>query len=161
MFIRRTLVVVAAAAALVLASAGAASAAGSAHFIKSATSASLSGTSLVVQFKEAGLSSGSTETITATAQLDATYQCVNNGGHVPSDPKKTTISTDVSKSGDFTAGKNGNVSGSLTLNAPAAADVLDCPGGQTSTLVSGTWSDVSISDEDSGAFLALSGSFSF
>lgn len=161
MFIRRTLAVLATTAALVLVGAGAASAAGSPHFIKNATGASLSGASLVVHFKEAGLSSGSTETITATAQLDATYSCVNNGGHVPSDPKKTTISTDVSESGEFTAGKNGSVTGMLTLSAPAAADVLDCPGGQTSTLISGMWSNVSISDEDSGAFLALAGTFNF
>jgi hypothetical protein len=108
MSIRRTLAFVAATAALVLASATAASAAGSPHFIKNATSASLSGTSLVVEFKEAGLSSGSVETITISAQLDATYSCVNNGGNVPSDPKKTNISSDVSTSGEFTAGKNGN-----------------------------------------------------
>lgn len=161
MFIRRTLAALAATAALVLVSAGAASAAGSAHFISHGTSASTSGSSLVVKFKEAGLSSGSTETVMATAQLDATYSCVNHGNHVPSDPKKTTISTEVSQSGEFTAGKNGNVSGSLTLSAPAPADVLDCPSGQVATLESGMWSNVSISDETSGAYLALAGSFSF
>ena len=107
-------------AVLVLGGAGPALAGGSPHFIKSGTGASLSGTSLVVQFKEAGLSSGSVETIQATAHLDATYQCVNGGGNVPSDPKKTTISSDVSQSGVFTAGQNGNLVGSLTLSAPAA-----------------------------------------
>ena len=160
MFIRRTLAVLATAAALTLVGAGAASA-GNAHFIANATTASASGTSLVVKFKEAGLASGSTETITASAHLEATYSCVNNGNKVPSDPKKTTISTDVSESGEFTAGKNGNVSDSLTLSPPSAASVLDCPNGQRATLVSGTWSDVSITDHDSGAFLAISGSFSF
>lgn len=135
--------------------------AGNAHFIGNATTASASGTSLVVQFKEAGLESGSSETITASAHLEATYSCVNGGKKVPSDPKKTTISTDVSESGEFTAGKNGNVTGSLTLSAPAASTVLDCPPGQTATLMSGTWSNVSITDHDSGAFLAIPGSFSF
>lgn len=152
----------AALAAVALALAGAAPAvAGNAHFIKSATTASPSGVNLVVDFKEAGLESGSVETITATAHLDALYQCFNNGGKVPSDPKKTTISSDISQSGEFTAGKNGNVSDSLTLSPPSAASVLDCPNGQRARLVSGTWSDVSISDSTSGAFLAIPGSFSF
>lgn len=160
MTIRRTLAVLVTAAALTLVGAGPAMA-GNAHFIGNATTASASGTSLVVQFKEAGLESGSSETITASAHLEATYSCVNNGKKVPSDPKKTTISTDVQQSGEFTAGKNGNVSGSLTLSAPAAATVLDCPPGQTATLMSGTWSNVSITDHDSGAFLAIPGTFSF
>ena len=111
MKISRALVALAATAALVLGGAGPALAGGSPHFIKSGTSASLSGTSLVVQFKEAGLSSGSTETIQASAHLDATYQCVNGGGNVPSDPKKTTVSSEVSASGVFTAGQNGNLVG--------------------------------------------------
>ena len=160
MKISRALVALAATAALVLGGAGPALAGGSAHFIKSGTSASLSGTSLVVQFKEAGLSSGSTETVQATAHLDATYQCVNGGGNVPSDPKKTTISSDVSESGTFTAAKNGNLVGSLTLSAPAAASVLSCPGGQTSTLTSVMWSNVHVNDLTSGATIALNGTFS-
>jgi len=146
--------------ALVLVGAGPAIA-GNPHFIKHATTASLDGTSLVVDFKEAGLESGSTETITATAHLDATYSCVNGGNNVPSDPKKTTISSDISESGEFTADKNGNVTGSLTLSPPSAASVLDCPNGQKATLMSGTWSNVSITDFTSGAFLAIPGSFSF
>jgi hypothetical protein len=160
MKMRRALVALAASAALVLAGAGPALAGGSPHFIKSGTSASLSGTSLVVQFKEAGLSAGSMETVQATAHLDATYQCVNGGGNVPSDPKKTTISSEVSASGVFEVTKNGNLVGSLTLNAPAAASVLDCPGGQTATLSAVMWSDVRVTDHTSGATLPIRGTFS-
>jgi hypothetical protein len=161
MKIRKALIALVAAAGLVFAGAGPALAGGSPHFIKNATTASLSGTSLVVQFKETGLASGSVETIVATAHLDALYQCVNGGGNVPSDPKKTKISSDVSTSGVFPADKNGNVSGSLTLSAPAASSVLSCPGGQTATLVSGTWSSASVTDTTSGAYLAIRGSWSF
>jgi hypothetical protein len=160
MKISRALVALAASAALVLGGAGPALAGGSPHFIKSGTSASLSGTSLVVQFKEAGLSSGSTETIQASAHLDATYQCVNGGGNVPSDPKKTTISSEVSASGVFTAGQNGNLVGTLTLNAPAAADALDCPGGQTATLTKAVYTNVQVRDNTSGATFAIRGTFS-
>jgi len=161
MSIRKALAAIAAAAALVLVGAGPAMAGGSPHFIKSATSASADGTGLVVQFKEAGLSAGSTETVQATAHLDATYQCINGGGHNPSDPKKTTVSADVSESGVFTAGKNGNLVGSLKLSPPAAADVLDCPGGQTSTLTAVTWSSVMVEDLTSGASIMLAGTFSW
>jgi hypothetical protein len=147
-----------AAAALVFAGAGPA-AAGSAHFIKSATSASISGVSLTVDFKEAGLESGSLETVQATADLEALYQCVNGGGNVPSDPKKTVFDDSVSASDVFPAGKNGNLVGTLTLDPPAAADVLDCPGGQTSTLVSVIWSNVRVDDLTSGASIMLKGTF--
>lgn len=146
-------------AASVLLAAGPA-VAGNAHFIASHTSASASGLSLVVKFKEAGLESGSVETVQVSAHLDATYQCVNKGNHNPDDPKKTVLSADVAESGQFTAGKNGNLVGSLSLSAPAAASVLDCPKGQTATLTVVSWSDISIDDLTSGAHLDLAGTFS-
>ena len=132
---------------------------GNGHFIGNATSASLSGVNLVVSFKEAGLASGSVETIIASAHLDATYQCINGGGSNPADPKKTSISTDVSQSGQFTAGKNGNVVGSLTLTPPAPTTVLDCPNGQTATLTVVTYTNVTVTDSTSGAFYAIAGTF--
>lgn len=160
MSIRRTIAALAAAAALVFAGAAGPALAGSPHFIKNATYAELDGFDLDVDFKEAGLESGATETVVASADLSATYSCVNGGNNVPSDPKKTTIDSRVSESGEFTATKNGNIVGSLTLS-PTPADVaLDCPNGQTATLFSVVWSNVTIEDLDSGAFLALKGTFS-
>jgi hypothetical protein len=153
-------VVAAAAGATVLAAAPAF--AGSPHFIKNltkVTDADLS--SVTVAFKEAGLESGSVQTITVTAHLDATYQCVNRGGHNPNDPKKTVISGDYSKSGEFKAARNGNVIGSLTVTAPAASSVLDCPNGQTAKHTVSTWSNISVTDEDSTATTAVSGTYSF
>lgn len=135
--------------------------AGNAHFIANLTKVSTSGTSLTVQFKEAGLESGSVETIVLTAYLEATYQCINNGGSNPADPKKATISSDVSASGVFPANKNGQVVGSLTVSAPSAATVLDCPNGQTATLTAGTWSDIFIEDTTSLATLDVAGTFTF
>ena len=133
---------------------------GNPHFIKNASSATLSGSDLTVKFKETGLPSGATETITVTAKLTATYQCINNGGHNPTDPKKTTIHIDVSQSGEFTADKNGNISGSLSVSAPAAATVLDCPSGQTATLTAWSYTNVTVTDQDSGATLSIAGTFS-
>ena len=160
MSIKRISIALAAAAAAVLL-VGSPAFAGNAHFIKSQTDASLQGTSVVVSFKEAGLESGSVETVVATADLEATYQCINNGGSNPADPKKTTIDTEVSTSGTFPADRNGQITGSLTLSTPTASSVLDCPNGQTATLTAGTWSDIRLADTTSGATTSVSGTFSF
>ena len=133
--------------------------AGNPHFIKNATTATLSGTSLIVTFKEAGLPSGQTETISASSVLTATYQCINNGGKNPSDPKKTTITQPVSESGEFTADKNGNVTGTLTLSVPSASSQLDCPNGQTATLTAFSFGNVTVSDSTSGASIVIRGPF--
>src|SRR5436309_16126589 len=69
--------------------------AGNAHFIKSATSVQLSGANLSLNFKEAGLASGSVETVQASALATTTYECVNGGGHNPSASNKTTTQTAV------------------------------------------------------------------
>ena len=136
--------------------------AGNAHFIKSATHASLSGSNLVCGFKEAGLQSGSVETITCGATATTTYECVNGGGHNPSASNKTTKVTKVSKTGQFSADKNGNVVGSLTLSPPTAAQLgFSCPSGQTVTFVSVSYSNVSVSDSTSGASLSIPGSFTY
>ncbi len=136
--------------------------AGNAHFIKNATNASLSGSNLVVNFKEAGLESGSVETITTTATATTTYECVNNGGHNPSASNKTTTVTDISKSGTFTADKNGNLVGSQTLSPPTAEQLgFSCPPGQTVTFVGVTYSNVTITDITSGASFAIPGTFSY
>ena len=102
--------------------------AGNAHFIKNATSASISGSNLTCKFKEAGLASGSVETVTCNATVATTYECVNGGGKNPSASNKKTFVTTVSKSGTFTADKNGNIVGSLTLSPPSAASLgFSCP----------------------------------
>jgi hypothetical protein len=160
---RKLLVLVAAAiACAALAATGASAASGNAHFIKNATSASLSGADLVCTFKEAGLASGSVETVSCSATENVTYECVNGGGKNPSASNKKTFATTVSKSGTFTADKNGNIVGSLTLS-PASASSLgfSCPPGQTTTFVGVTYSNISIADATSGASIAVPGSFSF
>ena len=73
--------------------------AGNPHFVKA--SASASGSSLTVTFKEAGLPSGSVETVTASAHWSAQFACFNNGGKHPSATNKETIDGDSSTSGQF------------------------------------------------------------
>jgi hypothetical protein len=159
---RKLAVGVAAAVAVAFAIAPGALAGGSAHFIKSATSASLSGADLVCQFKEAGLSAGSVERITCSANATTTYECVNGGGKNPSASNKTTTQSPVSNSGLFPADQNGNVSGSVTLSPPTAQQLgFSCPGGQTVTFVSVTYSNVQLIDQTSGASASIPGTFSY
>ena len=141
---------------------GASAASGNPHFIKNATSASLSGSNLVCGFKEAGLASGAVETVSCNATEAVTYECVNGGGKNPSASNKHTSVTTVSKSGTFTADKNGNIVGSLTLSPASASSVgFSCPPGQTVTFVGVTYSNISITDQTSGASIAVPGSFSY
>jgi hypothetical protein len=136
--------------------------AGNAHFIKNATGASLSGADLVCKFKEAGLESGSVETVTCSATETIVYECVNGGGKNPSASNKKTFVTTASQSGNFTADRNGNIVGSLTLvHASASSLGFSCPPGQTVTLVSVSYSGISISDSTSGASIAVPGTLTF
>lgn len=140
----------------------AAAANGSAHFIGSATSASLSGSSLVVSFKEAGLAAGSTETIVTSGTTSVTYECVNGGDKNPSASNKTTTSSTFATSGTFTAAKNGNLVGQETTTVASAASLgFSCPSGQTVTLVSASYSGVTLTDTTSGATASFTGTLTY
>jgi hypothetical protein len=118
------------------------------HFVNaSATGPNADGT-LTVNFKIAGLGDTVTTTVTANADASALYACQNNGGNFPSDPKKQQVSGPVSASGQFTAGKNGQITDSLTLSPPAST--LDCPGGQHSVLANVSYTNVSVSEPAAG-----------
>jgi hypothetical protein len=118
--------------------------AASPHFINASASGPDAAGNLTVNFKIAGLGDNQTITVTATADGTAVYACQNNGGNFPSDPKKTTVSGPVSASGDFTSGKNGQITDSLTLMPPANT-TLTCPGGQHVVLVSVSYTNVAVS----------------
>lgn len=156
------LAVIAVFATAALVATGASAANGNAHFIKNASSGSLSGQNLVCKFKEAGLAAGSVETVTCSSTETVTYECVNGGGMNPAASNKSTFSTTASKTGQFTADKNGNIIGDLSL-APKSASSLgfSCPPGQTVTFVSVSYSNVNVVDSTSGASIALPGTFSY
>lgn len=124
------------------------------HFVRA--SATRQGQSLVVSFKEAGLGNNQTVTIQASADFSRTDSCVNKGGKVPSDPKKTVTQGTVSKSGNFTSDKNGNITGSLTLTTSTS---LQCPPGQRATLISLTFSNVRVTDLTNNVSRSISGTF--
>jgi hypothetical protein len=126
------------------------------HFISA--SAHLSGTNLVVNFKEAGLGTNQLITYEASADATATYVCVNNGGANPSASNKTTVSGPVSATGTFSSGKNGNVVASLTLNPPGPGP--SCPKGQTQAIAQVTYTNVAITDTTNGVTEPIAGTFS-
>ncbi len=134
----------------------AAFAGGSPHFIKNATYSSISGSSLVCHFKEAGLSAGAIETISCNANEAVTYECVNGGGKNPSAANKTTFQTSGQSEGQFPVDQNGNLVGSLSLpvTSPSALN-FTCPSGQRLTLVSVFYTGVTVTDETSGASASL------
>jgi hypothetical protein len=117
---------------------------GNPHFINA--SATLVGTDLRVDFKEAGLGSDPAATVTIVASATATRldACQNNGGNFPSDPKKQETTATAEASGEFSPGKNGQITDSLTLSLPATS--LVCPPGQNAVLVSFAYTDVSVTD---------------
>jgi hypothetical protein len=124
------------------------------HFIRA--SAARSGNNLVVTWKEAGLGDNLNIDYTASATATRVDSCVNNGGQIPSDPKKTTTVAQVSAEGTFSV-KNGSVNGSLTLSPPATT--LSCPPGQRATLISLSYTNVSITDETNGITEPIPGTF--
>jgi hypothetical protein len=63
--------------------------AGEPHFINSAMTASVSGSTLTVNGKEAGLG----DEAQITVVLSATALCINNGGNHPKAVNKTSVST--------------------------------------------------------------------
>ena len=103
--------------------------------------------SLTVSFDERGLGNGNID-YTLTADVDATFACINGGGKNPSAANKRTISSEVSTSGSFES-KNGRVVASLTTSAPTAGDFA-CPNGQRLVLASVSYTNIVLTDTTNG-----------
>ena len=113
------------------------------HFL--IASSSLSGSSLVCTFKEAGLGTAATNIReTCSAQATAVYECVNNGGNHPQAVNKETVSGPVSGSNFFPI-RGGQTTGMITVAAPGPGNFA-CPGGQSLVLASVTYTNVMICD---------------
>ena len=126
------------------------------HFINASATVNSDG-SLTVNFKEAGLGTNQLISYTAAAQGTATWVCVNKGGANPSAQNKTTVNGPVSKTGEFSSGKNGNVTASLTIQPPPSD--ITCPNGQTLQLASVSYTNVVLTDTTNGVSVSL-GDFS-
>jgi hypothetical protein len=127
------------------------------HFIFARASLNNNGT-LTVSFKEAGLGTNQLITYVASADATATYVCVNRGGGNPSASNKTTVAGPVSATGQFSSGKNGQVTASLTLSPPPSD--ISCPPGQSLELASVSYTNVTLTDTTNGVSIAV-GDFTF
>jgi hypothetical protein len=130
--------------------------AASPHFVRA--TADLSGTDLVVSFKEAGLGDNQLITYVASADATATYVCVNRGGANPSAQNKITVSGPVSATGTFSSGKNGQVTASLTISPPGPGG-FSCPPGQRLAIAQVVYSNVTITDTTNGVTESIPGTF--
>jgi hypothetical protein len=116
-----------------------------AHFVRATSS--LDGDDLVCSFKEAGLGDSVTVTMECSADASANYECQNRGANNknPEAANKETVTEPVSGSDEFTSGKNGQITDSITVPAPGPGD-FSCPPGQDRVLVSATYTNVVLTD---------------
>lgn len=104
------------------------------HFIGNPT-ISDNGTTLSFCAKLAGLGNNKMVTVVLTTTATVTTQCTNPGGNVAPGQTKTVTLT---KSGEFSSDKNGNVVFCLTTDTPTPGS---CPNGKWTGMVT----DVSFS----------------
>jgi uncharacterized protein YggE len=107
--------------------------AGSPHFIQSAFATEVSGNTLTVSGKEAGLGDEAQIHVTVTA----TALCINNGGHHP----KAVNKESVGAAGDFPV-QNGKADFSLSVTAVFQPDC--------SPPMTVAFTDITVTDETNG-----------
>ena len=106
---------------------------GNPHFIGD-PSLTVSGNTLTVSFKAAGLGSVQTAHFELSGSVDVFSRCYNRGGNKPqADNKQETIA--VSAANDFGV-RNGSVSGSFSITP---LSTLTCPGNQRVVIESVTY----------------------
>jgi hypothetical protein len=113
---------------------------------------------LVAIWKETGLGDTQLIAYTASAGAAATWICVNGGGNNPSASNKTMVTGLVSAFGNFSSGKNGNVTASLAASPPSLPPF--CPGsgsknGQQAELAMVTYTDITLSDDTNHSTASL------
>jgi hypothetical protein len=138
---RRLVLVPVLAAALVVAFASTAWA-GSPHFIQSATTASVSGNTVTVEGKEAGLG----DEAQIHVVLTATAQCINGGGNHP----KAVNKESVNAAGDFPV-QNGKANWTLSVTAvfqPSCSPPMTV-----------AFTDITVTDTTNGLTLNIPGTF--
>ena len=119
--------------------------AASPHFVSASGSVDGAG-ALVVSFKEAGLGAGQTIHYTVDANATAVWGCVNKGGNHPQASNKETVAGPVLGTGNFTAAKNGNITGSIKAGPLPMPAGFSCSGKMVIVLVSVRYSGIVLTD---------------
>jgi hypothetical protein len=133
--------------------------AASPHFLRCSASGVNSDGSLEACFKIAGLGDNQTLTVTASATADAVYGCLNHGQQCPNAANKINVQGNVSATGTFTSGKNGQITGCLTVDPPPPPSTFSCPKGQDLVLVSVSYTNVKVSAPGAGDCQTSPGTF--
>jgi hypothetical protein len=120
--------------------------AGAPKFFSSSSGVS-SGGALVVSFDERGLGNENVN-YTLTADAQATYACVNNGGKNPSAANKRSVVSPVTGGASFEP-RNGRVSGTVSAGPPGPG-TFSCPGGQHLVFADVTYTNVVLTDTTNG-----------
>ena len=94
-----------------------------AHFVTASSTVDTSTGALTVNFKEAGLGNNQAVDITLSGEANATYQWFNKGGNKPQGVP-FNVNESFAVSGTFSSDKNGNVTGSLTVDPPSVDEFL-------------------------------------
>jgi hypothetical protein len=117
------------------------------HFVGTPTASFTEDFDLAVAFKEAGLGSAVTIDYAVTATASGSCACVTKSGNCPAAANKIPPTT-VGGTGSFTSTKAGNIVGTVVAEEPECQQVspATCPGGQTNTLTSVSYSDITIED---------------
>jgi hypothetical protein len=118
------------------------------HFLR-APSASLGSPKVIVNWAEAGLgNTGNGITYVASATAAAHYQCVKRGYECPKPGHKEEVLTNVYVSATFSVDKNGKITGSM--NIPAPPSTLVCPYGQSLSVASAVFTNITLKDKTNG-----------
>ena len=126
-----------------------------AHFIHATSSVDGNG-ALVVDFKEAGLGNNQNIDYTVTGDQNASFSYMNKGGNiVQGQPFNATDATLAS--GTFSSDKNGNITATLTSEAPSpSADDLKLANGNGWKLITDiTYTNLSLNDTTNGVSVAV------
>ena len=118
----------------------------------------LSSQNLTVAFKEAGLAANTLIDYELTATANVTYESVNNGNNHPQASNKEQLVSEVTEPGQFSSGKNGNVTGSLTVSPPPST--LTIPSGQSLQLQV-TYTNIKLFDTTKHEEIDVPGSYTF
>jgi hypothetical protein len=129
------------------------------HFTKANPSVGDTG-NLIVSFKEAGLGKGQIVHYAVGANAIAVYACINEGGNIPQDPKKQTVTGSVPSSGDFVSGKNGQITASITSSPLPPPLDPSCPPGQKIVLACVDYSNITLIDTTNGVDAGIQSSIS-
>jgi hypothetical protein len=122
------------------------------HFIYATSSISDTGV-LSVDFKEAGLGNNQNIDYTITADVDATFGFVNNGGNVVmGQPWHVTSHTLASET--FSSDRNGNIE--ATITAEALAPNLATPNGNNwRAVIDVSYTNVNLNDTTNGVSIQV------